>query len=207
MAKLRPEDEALLRLALQGVHEGDRRSLPLLIDDPDIGRWMITSTWSVVDGSWAMVGLEVQSSPRREVSSAVVRLLASRVRALKELGAHDIETRTRSEAALIDDAKRAGLPNLDAAAARLAKERDTKPAGRKGRQPLTDEHLAEVAAAYLELVGSGKPRVALAARFGVAKDTAGHWVQEARRRGLLGPTTRGRAGVAQTRGKGRERKR
>ncbi len=60
-----------------------------------------------------------------------------------------------------------------------------------------DEHYEAVAAAYVDAEALGEPPVlAVAAHWGVPRPTAGRWVKEARRRGLLEAYyARGRAGA------------
>lgn len=56
-----------------------------------------------------------------------------------------------------------------------------------------EQFYARVADAYrLHAARTGKPTSALAASAGVSKQTAARWVHEARRRGHLEPTTKGR---------------
>jgi hypothetical protein len=58
-------------------------------------------------------------------------------------------------------------------------------------RPGSDEHLREVAKVYEQ--ASEKPTLAVEQAFGpIAHSTAARWVVEARRRGFLPPTTRGR---------------
>jgi hypothetical protein len=55
------------------------------------------------------------------------------------------------------------------------------------RGPLRDDDLREIAAVYRAALAAGEPPTrTVAARFGVARSTAGRWVAEARRRGVLG---------------------
>ena len=93
--------------------------------------------------------------------------------------------------ALTDDARRAEYR------AAVAGERPSR-----GRR-LTDEWLASVAAMYRDGLESGQnPTNHVAAVLHAARPTAGRWVMEARRRGLLGPATPGRPGEkGPTRGK------
>jgi len=61
--------------------------------------------------------------------------------------------------------------------------------GRKRGVPLTDEHFSRVADAYRAARGAGQaPTKTVAELMGASRSTAAHWVMEARRRGLLGPT-------------------
>jgi hypothetical protein len=63
---------------------------------------------------------------------------------------------------------------------------------RPERRALSDEWYAEVAATYRAAAARGlKPRTAIAQAAGVSTDLAGRWVYEARKRGLLAPTTPG----------------
>jgi hypothetical protein len=70
------------------------------------------------------------------------------------------------------------------------------PTKRKGRPPLPDELLEEVALAYLEEAKSGRGLTGrLAARFGRPNETIRDWVHACRKRGYLSPGTTGRRGA------------
>jgi transposase-like protein len=76
---------------------------------------------------------------------------------------------------------------------RLARQLEASP-GRRGRP---DEVYAEVAAAYVDLVESGtttSPVKALAEQYGYSVSAVNNWVAEARNRGLLSRSPRGKAG-------------
>ena len=62
------------------------------------------------------------------------------------------------------------------------------------RRRITREHLEAVSEVYRAAVrdGSTTPVVVVAERFGVARPTAAGWIKQARRAGILAPTTRGR---------------
>ena len=55
----------------------------------------------------------------------------------------------------------------------------------RGRKPLTDEFLAEVARDYVNGLKTGKPTKTIAQTHGVSPACAGGWVSRARRRGFL----------------------
>jgi hypothetical protein len=60
---------------------------------------------------------------------------------------------------------------------------------------LSDEHFAAVADVYRYALRTGRPATAsVGEAFNVSRSTAGRWVVEARRRGLLGPARPGVAG-------------
>jgi hypothetical protein len=59
--------------------------------------------------------------------------------------------------------------------------------------PMTDEHLREVAEFYKDHLESGKPTLAICAKWHVTPPTASRWVARARERGMLGPAVKGRA--------------
>jgi hypothetical protein len=66
-----------------------------------------------------------------------------------------------------------------------------------GREPLTDDHLRDVAVTYLEETGPGKPKKPLermAAKYDKPEETVRTWVARARKAGWLGPAMKGRAG-------------
>jgi hypothetical protein len=67
---------------------------------------------------------------------------------------------------------------------------------RKGRRPLGYEHYREVAEAYQRLCAEGHraPVVAIAEHYSVGRNTAAAWVSRARKKGLLGPARKGKAG-------------
>lgn len=78
------------------------------------------------------------------------------------------------------------------------REGDEAKPRRSGRAPLTQELLREVAVAYIEENGPGKPAGAMrriAERFGKPEETMRNWVTRARRDGWLGPSVKGRAGA------------
>jgi hypothetical protein len=60
---------------------------------------------------------------------------------------------------------------------------------------LTDDYLREVASLYLREVGTKRsPAPAIARAAGVPVRTVHRWIAEARKRGILPPATKGRAG-------------
>jgi hypothetical protein len=60
---------------------------------------------------------------------------------------------------------------------------------------ISDEFLRQVADVYRYALGRGlAPTAAVGEAFNYSRSTAGRWIVEARRRGLLGPAIRGRAG-------------
>jgi hypothetical protein len=67
---------------------------------------------------------------------------------------------------------------------------------RPGRRGHSDDHYMTVAAEYQALCqdGNRSPTATLAGRHFVSRNTAAGWVREARKRGLLPPGRRGRAG-------------
>jgi hypothetical protein len=65
---------------------------------------------------------------------------------------------------------------------------------------LSDEWLKRVAAVYRDALSRGLPATdTVAEAFPISRSTAGRWVVEARRRGLLGPAVPGRAGEEEPR--------
>ena len=75
----------------------------------------------------------------------------------------------------------------------------TGPGSRRLGRRLRDQHYEEVAEIYRDAVKRGDaPKQAVAKAMGVSVPTAGRYVMEARNRGLLGPTTPGRAGEQST---------
>lgn len=61
--------------------------------------------------------------------------------------------------------------------------------------PLTDENLQQVAELYRAAVKRGDPPTeTVSEQLHIARSTAGRWVAAARKRGLLGPATRGKGG-------------
>jgi hypothetical protein len=59
----------------------------------------------------------------------------------------------------------------------------------------TDQALQKVAAVYQLSYACGlRPAKTVTETFGLSRSTAGRWITMTRKRGLLGPTTRGRAG-------------
>lgn len=67
-----------------------------------------------------------------------------------------------------------------------------------GWQPLTDDHMRDMASAYIAETAPGTAPGAmnrLAERFGRPEETIRTWVARARRDGWLGPSIRGRAGA------------
>lgn len=67
--------------------------------------------------------------------------------------------------------------------------------GRRGKR-LEGAFLEQVASVYREAVALGRrdPTIAVAERFPAARSTAGRWIVECRKRGLLGPASPGRRG-------------
>lgn len=83
-----------------------------------------------------------------------------------------------------------GLANLRREADRAAQPVQ---GARPGRKPMYgDDHYAKVAAEYLTRADQRNPTQQIAALFHVERTTAATWIREARRRGLLPPTTQGR---------------
>jgi hypothetical protein len=63
------------------------------------------------------------------------------------------------------------------------------------RGPIRDDELRDVASVYRAAHADHRPPTqAVSARFGVSRSTAGRWIAEARRRGLLGDARPGMAG-------------
>lgn len=63
----------------------------------------------------------------------------------------------------------------------------------RGDDETPDQWYARVADIYRSLGDSGKPTTSLAHLMGVSKDRAAQWVHQARKRGYLEATTRGKA--------------
>lgn len=85
---------------------------------------------------------------------------------------------------------------LDAQARReLRTALEGSPAVRRGKR-LPDEHLEKVAAIYRAAIakGSQSPTADVGERFFVARSSAGRWLVEARKRGILDPAQHGIAG-------------
>ena len=67
---------------------------------------------------------------------------------------------------------------------------------RRGRPPVSDEHLAAVAHAYLEQAAQGPGLTSrLATQFARPEATVRDWIMMSRRRGFLSPAVRGRRGA------------
>lgn len=94
------------------------------------------------------------------------------------------------------------LPDAVAATIRdsVAQAQPVDPEPRRhhgGREPLSDDHLRDVALTYLEETGPGKakkPLERMAAKYGKPEETVRTWVARARKAGWLGPALKGRAG-------------
>jgi hypothetical protein len=88
---------------------------------------------------------------------------------------------------------------IPAAAERLAFYEEHASSARRPRRgsPVTEEHLAQVAALYRAALDRGDaPTQAVAETMHAARSTAARWVGMARSRGLLGASIPGRAGEA-----------
>ncbi|MCU1451928.1 MAG: hypothetical protein JWN46_74 [Acidimicrobiales bacterium] len=68
---------------------------------------------------------------------------------------------------------------------------------RARRRSLTDDLLQQVSSTYREAAADGAPTRAVSEKYSVAHSTAARWIAEARKRGFLTHTTRGRIGKAE----------
>ena len=65
----------------------------------------------------------------------------------------------------------------------------------RARNRITDEHLEQVARVYRQALDTGiPPKKAVSAELHASTSTAGRWISQARKRGILGPTMPGKKG-------------
>lgn len=139
------------------------------------------------DGEWVPQGtLYVPGIAPETLRSLPLR------RILLAVGA-DESLRRDLEARLNDDVPEVGTNEFHAAFAGFVHPEPPltleRPRGRK----LADDFYEKVADAYRAATARGlRPRTAIAETAGVTTDVAGRWVREARKRGLLPPTSPGR---------------
>ena len=162
------------------------------------GAWCVHFHWAVVADRFECVGLQVHSDRRNKtcplprsatpqpVTAALIRSLpVARLIDAERIRQRDYLARTfRGRMQPASAGGRRAIEEL---------ERQWEP-GRAGRRPIYGaEHFRQVAAAYSEAVAGGAaPTRAVAERWTVSHSTAAKWVAEARRRGELPATEKGR---------------
>lgn len=159
--------------------------------DPDDGPLEVEVRWHMIGGRWECVGLSMGLAagvPERPLTTADVRSLT--MTELLRRAAEDLQT---------DLLYTYRDPHDDGPFSKMIDGLiDAADTPRKvGRPPLPMAQLEEVARVYREAFAAmppRPPRLAVAEHFTVGPSTAATWVSKCRAKGLLGPTTRGRAG-------------
>ncbi len=168
--------------------------------DEELGSWIVTFTWQERGDRVDAVGIDMHAvdPASARITAVLLRrvpvgqlLELARAQRFDEAGGHDVEGM-------------AAVDGLEQVAEQVADEAGVWRVRRPGRKPQYDEaHYQEVARVYDEELRSGKhrpaPVLAVLQAFsgtagdGPSLDTAQRWVDEARRRRFLPPTTQGRA--------------
>ncbi len=155
------------------------------VDFPGDGREpSLSMVLEVRDGIPVCASVTITSRPgSREVRRQDLRAVPVEdwVESLFAVAAHQAETTEAGEVALGWDKD-----------IRLAARKDVELARRGLRRKVTPAFLADVADTYREHVDD-QPVQAVRARFGGAQRTAAGYIEQARKQGLLPPTTRGKA--------------
>jgi hypothetical protein len=170
----------------------------VLDDDGSVRSFTIERSTTFVDSE----GVEVDGPlPPGEAAQEVSLGEPITARALRRFRFEETLSEAKRQSAWwsgieLADARRRG----DGAGASTVAERieriERLPDGRRGRPGLDDRYYAEVAQAYVRLIagGSTAPVRDLAGEMNVADTTARNHVREARRRGILTKTERGKLG-------------
>ncbi len=158
--------------------------------DPDLGPWHVVTIWAVVETRIECIGFEF-SAADLDYPVPIVPSWIRDVR-LGEIIENDRTALNEQMARMIQRARRAAgrehegdTPVVEATPLKVP---------RSGRPvQLGDDHYREVAAIYSEAHAAGQPPVVAVQRQKPASySTASRWVTEARRRGFLAPTRRGK---------------
>lgn len=205
VGRLSRKQQGNLRSARNRRYEADPRVVAQLPVDWD--GFEVEVRLGEVNGRLECVGLEIISDPSAPGQTALTSVK------LRQLRLGDLVDRARREyreslemAARIDMAPGGWSPALSKterdeimeavkadAAARLAGLGSDGTPPRPGRPRLYDrEHYKHVARIYQGAMGV-RPTTTVAKSFQVSRSAAGKWVAEARSRGLLPPTTKGKA--------------
>jgi hypothetical protein len=174
--------------------------------DPTTGPFRFYPYWAIIDGRQELVGIELSSVQSDDGwknppgwTPTPTRLTADTLRKLTD-------GREKSLTAIVEDTKEALVSFVEWWATRepdRIRELDDQVKALKEGQRKTrgapakwgPEHYAAVAVIYEDAHrNSLKPTKAVAGHWGVSSSTAANWVAKARKLGLLGETTKGKAG-------------
>ena len=180
--------------------------------DADGDRWLVVMTWAELDGRAECIGIEIRSfaAVGQDPGAAVgqgetVKPIRPRdsirpVRggALRRFGMSQVDDARRRWAELLGAAGPFGPPTRGTkraqdAAAFSADGRGRRLVGADGQLLSADEALAEVARVYKAAWVGENPTAAVARELHLSESAAAKRVARAREKGLLPPTTRGRA--------------
>jgi hypothetical protein len=154
---------------------------PILVRGQSVG----TIEIGVRDGTVAIVAVHADSD--HELTSEILRGLQAPRRLARAIAEHEVLVVSRGR-----DGTMYGEQRLDGG-------QPEPPQRRRLPQTWTDEHFREVAAVYRDAVARGtSTQRAIQARWKVSPTSARRYVQEARRRGLLGPAQGRKAGERPT---------
>ena len=156
--------------------------------------WRVVLRWADIDGFVECVGVAIEPGQenRRVLSAAVLRRLPIG-RLVREARA----SRYRDAGGDLLEAFGDGLVDEPVSTwlGESAAPWGERPA--RGKARLDDQHFAQVAQLYSAAVQRGRPPgKAVAEAMHASRPTVTRWLAEARKRGLLPPTTQGRAGAA-----------
>ena len=142
-----------------------------VIDDYQLGDWVVPPEAKDDEGYWYIEGLDSFTTSNEEVMKRGHFLRDDSPPQFKALPwQQDIE-------------------QLSAALHQAASSRET------ARNRITGELLEEVAQVYRKAIDDGiPPKKAVGEVWHASTSTAGRWISEARKRGILGPTTPGKKG-------------
>lgn len=170
--------------------------------DPLKGPWVLRFHWTVVEGIPECVGFDVRSyrdtkkGPQTLPETKVQPITATLMRSLPV----DALIRAEAETALDllrwnSSGAKGTNPKARESARALVKPFEQAKVKRGPRPYWTEERLAQAAEVYIDaLARKQPPTTAVADAFTISPGMAGKIVSRCRKQGLLGPTTRGKAG-------------
>lgn len=163
--------------------------------DPRGGRWVVTLTWSTVEGRAECVGVRIVAAGVQAPGDALQPLTSSIWRSFPV--GQTIERQAAGWEDKLKELVETGGQISERWEEQLAAFRQHT--GRRGGRPPDPDkgpdHFREVALCYAEAWRRReRPRQAVAKRWGISPSTASKWIARARDLGFLSPTSAGRAG-------------